>query len=90
MSSSSSSAAAAIIAPTAHLQGALHAVLEASHRFAQPDPQLRAQGEAVFLELRKADNALEYAAFFIGQFSCTEVSFPSRSLCWRLPGRAGN
>jgi hypothetical protein len=64
---SSSSSSSLLIPPTEHLQQALQTVLQASREFVTPDPAVRARGEEVFLQVRKAENAIEYAAFFIGE-----------------------
>ncbi|KDN47942.1 hypothetical protein K437DRAFT_293968 [Tilletiaria anomala UBC 951] len=80
-----------MIPPTEHLQQALQTVLHASVAFTSPDPSTRAHGEAIFLQVRSADNALDYAVFFIGvsssfsfsfsfSFSSSSLSFPFSAL----------
>lgn len=52
-----------LVGPNAHLQEALTSIHQASSEFTNPDPQLRAKGEATFLALRQSDGALDYACF---------------------------
>lgn len=52
-----------LVAPNPHLQEALVSIHQASSEFTNPDPQIRAKGEATFLALRQSDGALDYACF---------------------------
>lgn len=73
-SANTTSASSLIIPPTDHLHQALQTVLQASRDFVTPDPAVRARGEEVFLQVRKAENAIEYAAFFIGELDSHRAS----------------
>lgn len=52
-----------LVVPNPHLQEALVSIQQASSAFTNPDPQIRAKGEATFLALRQSDGALDYACF---------------------------
>ncbi|PWY98897.1 hypothetical protein BCV70DRAFT_220770 [Testicularia cyperi] len=66
-----------LVAPTEHLQQALASIHQASTDFTNPDPHLRAKGEATFLALRQSDGALDYACFALQHSQDALVLFQS-------------
>nr|CDI56505.1 related to Exportin 4 [Melanopsichium pennsylvanicum 4] len=78
-----------LVAPNPHLQEALASIHQASSQFTNPDPQLRARGEATFLALRQSEGALDYACFALQNSHDPLVLFQSlNAVLFVLPSLA--
>ncbi|EST05980.2 Armadillo-type fold [Kalmanozyma brasiliensis GHG001] len=78
-----------LVTASPHLQEALASIHQASAEFTNPDPQLRAKGEATFLALRQSEGALDYAAFALEHSHDPLVLFQSfNAVLFVLPSLA--
>ncbi|SJX66238.1 related to Exportin 4 [Sporisorium reilianum f. sp. reilianum] len=78
-----------LVAPNPHLQEAFASITQASAEFTNPDPQLRAKGEATFLALRQSEGALDYACFALEHSHDPLVLFQSlNAVLFVLPSLA--
>ncbi|SPO32423.1 related to Exportin 4 [Ustilago trichophora] len=78
-----------LVAANRHLEEALASIHQASSEFTNPDPQLRAKGEATFLALRQSDGALDYACFALQHSHDPLVLFQSlNAVLFVLPSLA--
>lgn len=78
-----------LVAPNPHLQEAFASITQASAEFTNPDPQLRAKGEATFLALRQSEGALDYACFALEHSHGPLVLFQSlNAVLFVLPSLA--
>ncbi|KAJ9478923.1 Cell cycle checkpoint protein rad17 [Pseudozyma hubeiensis] len=78
-----------IVAANPHLQDALASISQASVEFTNPDPQIRAKGEATFLALRQSEGALDYACFALEHSHDPLVLFQSlNAILFVLPSLA--
>ncbi|PWN52752.1 hypothetical protein IE53DRAFT_255522 [Violaceomyces palustris] len=75
-----------LIQPSDHLEQALLSIHQASNDFSNPDPTIRAQGEATFLALRQSEGALEYSCFALERSQDPLVLFQSlNAILYVLP-----